>query len=75
MNQIAERTELVRKLKKEIVSHPMAARFSEDRGCYLVFYPEGFFPDGARVSKGMGKAKALARMLEVMERHWKEAQL
>ena len=56
-----------------VKAHPMCANLSDDGTRYLVTYPLGYFPDGARASQGMGKALALERLLVVMERHWRES--
>lgn len=60
-----------------IRAHPMCAELNEDahrRGYLYVTYPAGDFPvEGLRVSKANGKRVALARALDVMERHWRES--
>lgn len=56
-----------------VKSHCMCANFKDSGGVYLVTYPEGFALGGARVAyQGVGKTVALKRLVEVMERHWKE---
>lgn len=72
---IQENMVLVAAAKAEINNHCMCARFTEDSNTYTVLYPAGFFPNGARASKGMGQAKALQRLIEVMERHYVENSL
>lgn len=72
MTIIQDRAALVCERKTAVMNHCMCANFSEDKGYYYVTYPEGYFPDGIRASKGGGKAVALGRILVVMERHWKE---
>lgn len=62
-------------LKQKVNQHCLCNKFVEDDTHYTVYYPYGYFPDGSRVSKGMGKTKVLFRLLEVMERHWKDNQL
>lgn len=62
----------VETLEREVQDHPMCGRFIHERGAYVVYYPDGMFPNGVRASIGMGKALALSRLIEVMERHWKE---
>lgn len=69
---VTENIAKVIKAKEAIMAHCMCARFVEEGRHYAVYYPEGFFPAGVRAHKGMGKAAALGRMLEVMERHYKE---
>lgn len=72
---VRERTKLVSDLVQQVKDHCMCAKFTEDKSHYLVTFPYGFALDGARVSKGAGKALALRRMLAVMEREWKANQL
>lgn len=62
----------VETLEREVQDHPMCGRFIRERGAYVVYYPAGMFPNGARASIGMGKALALSRLIGVMERHWME---
>lgn len=69
---VQENIALITAAKIEINNHCMCGRFTEDSNTYTVLYPTGFFPNGARVSKGMGQAKALQRLLDVMERHYRE---
>ena len=56
-----------------VKDHCMCAKFTEDETHYTVIYPQGMCLDGARAAKAMGKAKALSRLLTVMERHWTES--
>lgn len=57
-----------------VKAHPMCARLEVLPSYYWVTYPPGahYLCDGARVSRLGGDAKALARLLDVMERHWIE---
>jgi hypothetical protein len=71
MNPI-ENVARVETLKAELNQHPMCARFVEDSGYYTVYYPEGMYPNGARAAHSMGKARALERLLVIMERHWND---
>lgn len=73
MTIIQDRAALVYERKRAVLDHCMCANFSEDKGYYYVTYPEGYFPNGIRASKGGGKWVALGHMLVVMERHWKES--
>ena len=58
---------------QDVKAHCMCARFSDSGGFYIVLYPPGFRLDGARIAyQGLGKTAALKRLVEVMERHWKE---
>ena len=70
MNTPHDNVAAVTTLLAAVQVHPMCAKFQDDGAHYLVYYPEGYWPDGARVSQGMGKAKALTLMIKVMERHW-----
>jgi hypothetical protein len=64
--------EAVAVAKAEVKNHCMCYEFSEDRHYFTVYYPADMYPNGARVARSMGDAKALGRLVEVMERHWKE---
>ena len=70
-NQIAERTEAVDVLRSAVKEHCMCAKLEDDGARFRVYYPCGMFPDGVQASYGGGKAVALSRMLDAMERHWK----
>ena len=73
MKTIQENISEVKRLEALIESHCMAAQFIKEKGCYLVYYPEGMFPNGAQARYNIGgKAVALTRLLEVIERHWIE---
>lgn len=69
---VTENTLRLNKALAAVKAHCMCFRFFEDSTHYTVHYPAGMFPDGCRASLGMGRAKALEKMLEVMERHWNE---
>ena len=45
----------------------------EDPTHYTVIYPEGYYPNGVRVSKEHGKIVALKQILEAIEKHWKKS--
>lgn len=70
-NQIAERAEAVNALRHTVKEHCMCTKFEDDGARFRVIYPCGMFPDGVQASYGGGKAVALSRMLDAMERHWK----
>lgn len=72
---IQDRTKQVQNALDAVKAHCMRLRFEEDRTHYRVIYPEGYFPDGAQVSKRAGKRHALETLLNVMERHWKASLL
>lgn len=60
----------------EVVSHCMCARFDDLGGVYRVLYPAGMLLDGVQATyAGCGKAIALDRILNAMERHWKESSI
>lgn len=69
---IEERKATIGNLLEEVKTHPMCARFSEDKWVYVVFFPPGFSLDGMRGTKKDGKAKILQVMIDKMERIWKE---
>lgn len=73
MNTVKERTHRVNDLIEQVKEHCMCARFEDDGVKFRVIYPEGYFPNGVQCSQGMGKAAALEKILDVMERHWKES--
>lgn len=68
--KIAENIDAVQAALAAVKDHPMCAKFETIDGKFRVIYPCGMFPDGVQVSFGNGKAIALERMLNVMERHW-----
>ena len=69
-----ENTAAVEGLRAQVLAHPMCARLREVGGAFVVTYPAGAHPavDGARSSYSDGKARALERLLPVLERHWRE---
>jgi len=73
MKTIAENIETLERLLKEVNDHCMCAWFESTSDAYQVIYPIGYFPNGVRCNKGMGKAKALKRILSTMEKHWQES--
>ena len=55
-------------------NHPMCLEFQDHAADYTVIFPNGDFPVNAiRVSKGMGKIKALRLALDRMESIWRES--
>jgi len=72
MKTVQENIKAVNVATMKVGEHCMCAKFIEDPTHYTVYYPPGFYPNGARVDKRMGKAYALNRLLEVMERHYQE---
>lgn len=75
MTTIKTRIQNINRLIESIKDHCMCAKFEDDGGKYRVIYPEGYFPEGVQCSQRIGKAVALEKLLEVMERHWKESML
>jgi hypothetical protein len=73
MQNVQENLANVNEALQEVRVHCMCAHFEEDPTHYRVLYPAGMCLDGAQISKGMGKAKALSLLLNVMERHWKQS--
>jgi late competence protein required for DNA uptake (superfamily II DNA/RNA helicase) len=56
-----------------VLEHCMCFRFEESAGHFMVYYPQGFLYGGCRVSKDMGKVKALETLLGKMELHWNDS--
>lgn len=68
-----ENAAAVQESLRAVQQHCMCARFEDIGGAFQVLYPEGFRLDGVRATyANCGKKVALDRMLNVMERHWKE---
>lgn len=70
----------IRKLQEAheaVRAHCMCARFKDDGAFIVVTYPEGDWPDGVQgVQAGYlitGKTLALTRILDRMERDWKNS--
>jgi len=72
---VTENIAKLAQLVDTVKAHHMCAKFTETYGFYLVYFPPGYSLDGCRVSKGMGKAKALETMITKMEECWKSTQL
>lgn len=72
MSIIQERIFDVKNLKEQIINHPMSAKIIEEEYRITIIYPEGMYPNGARISLQMGKIKAYTRIIEVLEKHWYE---
>jgi len=73
-NTPAENIEKVNDLISKIKQHPMALKVTVSKAGILVIYPNGGFAvDGVRASFGIGKAKALGRVIEIMEKHWMQS--
>lgn len=61
----------------EVIQHPMCRAIHDD-GCMIrVLYPAGFQLDGIQCAYGVrnSKTQAYRKILDWMERHWKESQL
>lgn len=69
-----QNADTVEGLRARVLAHPMCARLRDVGGAFVVYYPPGAHPmvDGARASYSDGKARALERLLPVLERHWTE---
>lgn len=50
--------------------HHMAAQIERMAGKVIVWYPEGYWPDGVRVDDS---AKGLEQAISIMDRHWAES--
>lgn len=57
-------------LIEEVKNHCMCFRFFDRPTAYEVQFPAGYQVDGVRVSKGLGKIRALEKALEKMELYW-----
>lgn len=56
----------------EVKAHCMCASFEDRGGQYRIIYPAGMVLEGVQATYAKcGKAVALDRMLNAMERHWK----
>lgn len=56
-----------------VKQHCMCVRFEDLGGAYRVLYAPGFRLDGVQaVYAKVGKRAALERMLNAMERHWRD---
>ncbi len=74
MSIIQERVGKVKALTKQIKEHHMCLHFEETDTHYLVHYPYGFNnPAAIRVEIDNNKAKALARLIPMMDKHWNES--
>ena len=75
MSNVQENIAKVKLLIDEVKDHCMCAKFQDVGGAFIVIYPYGDFPvDGVRVGYlTNGKAWALKKMLEKMEKHWIES--
>jgi len=68
---VRENAEKVAELLLKVQQHCMCACFEDLGGAYRVLYAPGFQLDGVQaVYAQCGKAVALERMLNAMERHW-----
>ena len=67
-----ENFEKMKALIAAIKDHCMCARFQSMNDRFRVIYPDGYFPNGVQASYSIGKIAALARILDMMEHHWKE---
>ena len=70
---ITQKVKAIGNLIEDIKNHCMCADFQDLKYHYLVIFPVGFQIDGVRISKGMGKIKALSVLLERLEREWKSS--
>lgn len=73
MSIVTERIALVAKHRLAVQEHCMCARLIETDHNVTVLYPDGYYPNGARISFNAGKADAFAKLAEVMERHWQDS--
>lgn len=70
---IRENIESYQDALTSVKQHCMCAKFEDLGGTYRVLYAPGFILDGVQaVYAKVGKRVALERMLNVMERHWRD---
>jgi hypothetical protein len=68
---VKENVKKVEELVSQVQAHCMCAVFEDLGGAYRVLYAPGFQVDGVQaVYARCGKALALQRILDAMERHW-----
>lgn len=77
MTTLAEKIQIIKNLENDIRNHPMTLRFYEDSHYYIVIFPLGIHPelDGVRAAKSNNKSQSLARLLNKLEKCWKEGML
>lgn len=73
MIAIQENKAILSEITKLVKSHCMCLKFEETRTHFRVIYPEGYYPNGVQVSKALGKAEALRKILVYMESHWQSS--
>lgn len=80
MKTIQENIEEVQRAYDEVKAHCMCRAIRDDGCSIVIIYPEGDWPDGKEgihctygVYAGQGKAWALKKLLEQMEKDWKES--
>ncbi len=70
---VQQNIDRVKELEEKVKAHCMCANFQDTGSYYLVYYPPGMCLDGAQAAYSCGKAIALERLLDVLERHWKRS--
>lgn len=80
VGSVAANMKLVRDLYDQLKAHPMCRKVKDDGTTIVVTYPAGDWPGGLNgiqcvygIYKGQGKAWALQRLIDRMERDWLES--
>jgi hypothetical protein len=73
MSVIQTRIEDVKEAKRTLLEHPCCFKLKETKDYYIVIHPDGYFPNGCRAGKDMGKAKALRVLERQCEKVWLES--
>lgn len=68
-----QNTEAVEKTRQNVLDHCMCSKLQECDYQILVIFPTGHYPEGVRCDFHKGKRVAFEKVLEVMERTWKES--
>lgn len=71
---VRENISIVEDALESVKGHCMCAKFEDNGAQFRVIYPAGMILDGVQATyQNCGKKVALDRMLNAMERHWKES--
>lgn len=70
---IQNRIDQINTTKQAILTHCMCFDFAENKTHYQVIFPIGFYPEGIKAAKNIGKNDALKKMLDFMEKTWVES--
>lgn len=73
MGIIQENIRAVEALIDSVKKHCMCLKFEETKHHFIVIYPDGYYPNGCRITKEIGKIKALEKLHLKIEQHWQES--